>query len=666
MKKNYISLLFLTSLSFISTLCFCQTGTNFSSIPEVVYNGDTIQVLYDAGNTILKGQKSVSATMYAYQDYQWNAYDVMFKADGNHWIAPVIIPKDCGLLAFKFKADTLVDNNHDKGYFLMMRDKKRPGLQAKGAYAGWGLARSPRYGMDIPDYMKFEGISDSATYHWLSQEISQHQESKSLLVYPYAVATSATFKADAPPRLKRVLAFLMRTDASENDLLTARKIQLRLLNDKAGADSVDQVIKERFPKGSLQRLAAFRAIPTGSELKAALEGYRKFIRDYPEDESVKSFDADNRINYEVIRQNIIVLSSYLEKNYSELDKYLNQLSFGMVNYLYYKIVDIPLKKDEVNSKTLLSVSDRLVKRLEYLHRNKPVEYSYLSPQEWNLKITSNTAKQILIDHIILLNKAARYQEALGFAESAYAVLGYKNAAFNNEFAIILSMLKSQERLKMLLVKSVYENQASPEMLNMLKASYIKEKGSDAGFQIYLEKLSNKNEAKKMRADITKTIIKNPMVDFSMQDLSGKTVKTGDLKGKTVVFDFWATWCVPCKASFPGMKLAVEKYQADPDVVFYFVDTQERGDSYKKEVADYIKANKLPFNVLFDNKAANEKATGEVFDRLCKMLTISGIPQKIVVDRNGMIRFKSVGFKGSATELADEISTMVEITKELKQ
>lgn len=162
--------------------------------------------------------------------------------------------------------------------------------------------------------------------------------------------------------------------------------------------------------------------------------------------------------------------------------------------------------------------------------------------------------------------------------------------------------------------------------------------------------------------IKKAMINKEMPDWSMTDLNGKVVKFADLRGKTVVMDFWATWCVPCKASFPGMKLAVDHYKADPNVVFYFVDTEERGDKYKQEVAKFIKDGNFPFNILFDNKTDGAKVNDEVFARVCKAFTISGIPMKLIIDPKGKLRFLTDGYMGSATALADEIIEMVELTR----
>ena len=50
-------------------------------------------------------------------------------------------------------------------------------------------------------------------------------------------------------------------------------------------------------------------------------------------------------------------------------------------------------------------------------------------------------------------------------------------------------------------------------------------------------------------------------DFTLKDAGGKPVKLADFKGKLIVLNFWATWCVPCRAEIPTLVALQTKYGA---------------------------------------------------------------------------------------------------------
>ena len=156
---------------------------------------------------------------------------------------------------------------------------------------------------------------------------------------------------------------------------------------------------------------------------------------------------------------------------------------------------------------------------------------------------------------------------------------------------------------------------------------------------------------KSMAEMSKSMISKPAPDFVLRDLNGKTVSLSSLKGKLVVLDFWATWCVPCKKSFPAMLRAQKKF---PNVRFLFIDTWEHGDAIAA-VKSYIKESKYPFEILMDLR---DPQTGDC--DVVKRYEVTGIPTKFIIDKEGNIRFKVTGMKDGEDAAVDEISAMIEL------
>jgi thiol-disulfide isomerase/thioredoxin len=119
-----------------------------------------------------------------------------------------------------------------------------------------------------------------------------------------------------------------------------------------------------------------------------------------------------------------------------------------------------------------------------------------------------------------------------------------------------------------------------------------------------------------------------IVDFTLPpvDKAAPPLVLASMKGKTVVMDFWATWCVPCRAQQPLIENVKMHFEGAKDVVFVAVDADEDVSL----VAPFVKEQ-------------GWKEQGYFEAGLARQLTISNIPTVLVLDPNGRISSRMIGF-----------------------
>ena len=73
--------------------------------------------------------------------------------------------------------------------------------------------------------------------------------------------------------------------------------------------------------------------------------------------------------------------------------------------------------------------------------------------------------------------------------------------------------------------------------------------------------------------------REPAPDFTLESLDGGEISLSDFRGKTVIIDFWATWCPPCVRTLPTMSDVAAEYK-DRGVEFFAVDIGETPDEVR--------------------------------------------------------------------------------------
>ncbi len=117
-------------------------------------------------------------------------------------------------------------------------------------------------------------------------------------------------------------------------------------------------------------------------------------------------------------------------------------------------------------------------------------------------------------------------------------------------------------------------------------------------------------------------------DFVLQEQgTGRLVRLSDFRGKTVVLNFWATWCPPCIAEMPELQALHASRAAAGDLVVLAVDVEEPGSV----VGEFVQQRGLTMPVLLDRTGAVKRHYG-----------LPGMPGTFFIDRDGVVRAKTLG------------------------
>ena len=274
----------------------------------------------------------------------------------------------------------------------------------------------------------------------------------------------------------------------------------------------------------------------------------------------------------------------------------------------------------------------------------------LTKKEWG-SVMENYKAGYGDTYALILYKQGKYEEALTYQSFSVANNKYEDGEMNERYAVYLQKAGRTQDLEKFMDQIMVSGNATEKVKMMHKEHWTQTATKDQLYSQYLKQLENQAQA--MREEkIMKTWESTDAPSFTLKDLNGSIVSLADYKGKTIVLDFWATWCGPCKASFPGMKKAVEHFASDQNVVFLFVDTWENGDNIDARVADFIKTNNYPFHVVMDSEA-----------KVVNDYKVSGIPTKFIIGPDQKIRFTAVGYSGNNDELVEELKTMIQLVQE---
>ena len=631
MLKTVLALLLLS----LPALVLAQ-DSRFTVEPKFPKQGEKVIVSFDPAGTELEGESAIDAAVMISDKKGLHAVEVPMTKSGNKFTGSFEMEKTAMAASFTFLAGDKRENNQRKGYIIQVYDDKQQPVM--------GSNRAMYRLYDNMDGM-MAGIERNAEmgFTYIDKEFKSYPENITENFGDYAASVFNAKKEEANDLL---LPELQKVESQENlseENYQALTTWYTRLKQKEKADAVTAKMKEKFPEGNWKRNEAWRAIQlekdaTKKEILA--EAY------------LKNFKLDAN---QVTAAKVQVATAYANaKNWEKYEAITKDIDMKMLAGSYNNLAWNWAEKDEnldMAKKLSKRATDWAKKEIDNPTGEKPATRT---SKQW-LEDRRGTFSMYADTYAYLLFKEKDYKGGYAYAKEATDIRKRKDAEYNERYALLLEKVAQPAQIKKELEAMVKDGHAGKDAREVLHRNYVKMNKSENGFETYLAALDAVNLAK-LKTELQKKMLAKNAPGFRLVDLKGNEVDFASLKGKVVVVDFWATWCGPCIASFPSMQRMVEKYKNNPDVAFIFIDTWENVPNRQKLVEDFVAKHKYTFNVLYDKP----KEEGSTEFTVVKDYEVEGIPTKFVVDANGQIRFKSIGWNGNDFAFMQELQMMIEL------
>lgn len=286
---------------------------------------------------------------------------------------------------------------------------------------------------------------------------------------------------------------------------------------------------------------------------------------------------------------------------------------------------------QMNNSAAVLVVDSMAEIIMSIDANKP--------EEFTVKGSAETEK---LKQLLKVNN--KYMQMVQAIEGKYAEYGdnIPPLAVQEQIRAEYDSLMNAREVEMQQTTMQFENSLVPYFATnylMPQANFDFLKQVDAKYYTEFSKSKYAQELHKRIEVLGKTAVGSIAPDIVLQDPFGKTISLSSLRGKTVLVDFWASWCRPCREESPNLVKAYNKYKTRGFDIFS-VSLDDNRDAWQKAIND----DKLLWTHVSDLMKWNSSVVN--------LYNIESIPFTVLIDTDGKIIAKNLRGKALDEKLAE--------------
>ncbi|RKR79964.1 thiol-disulfide isomerase/thioredoxin [Mucilaginibacter gracilis] len=611
--------------------------------PDKPQRGTPVTITYhtDAPGAKISKDAAAVTIVFTYSTFYELPWKMPMTKKGDDWVATFVPQRYATFATFTLQSGDIVEKPADKHFSIPVYDG------AKRVKSGL-LHESYSLSAQMPKAPDLQALKQKLQEQELENYPNNYEAKVALLQTKIVRAKTAAEKLKYRTEARKIIAAKLEENPTFGGNINLVTMGYLMIGEKTRVDSVREVIMKRFPDAdvSIDRRASIIAkdkdsVGRTAKLEALLKKGEK-----PGEEGSTSIHDMLFEHYASVHDSVKAL------------RHAAKLVVKANPYTPETLKDIAAKLTEykVAPAAAINYAQRSLKIADQwpvgIIRYFP-EYGYIPSF-----VADSTRAQAVADakctlvSIIALNNLyqGNQKAALNYAAQAMAYAYSREGLLN--VASVYQQTNNNQKAFDALWKLLLKNPTDTVVLKIAKTNFLKFNNSNTEFAAKVDELKALEIAQLTRK-LKKELMNKPHPELSgLVDLEGKAVTPEMLKGKIVIIDFWATWCVPCMQELPYLHNVYQKYKNNPNVMFMVVNSG--ANNTLTDAQNWAKKNQQYTFPIYYNK---DKDIGE-------KVGFTVIPTIAVLDQNGSLQYRTIGFEGEILEkkLSVEIDILLQEKK----